>query len=347
MNKFRVYCPKNRKGLFMPLNNSLECLHTAFNTEKLFATIELLPTWVKKYVLLRLQSEIKKDATSENNSRYKKNLYLYTPKLTVSGDIVLKKLVYNRAFVQESHPLTTKHIQLLMSISTNSCIIEACNDMHWSISCYCKHLNECIQTDYVEAIIDPYIDSLILYIINEIRLGEFFLRVQRISLNEVMEALNEQKTLKEAGQKVKIGELLVKKGYITKEERNLIIKIKEDSELHLSFMEQITLLHKHINELKAAIELICKENNDLNQGLKLLEKETKEQENRINQLSKEKELSQMTFKTSMASLRKEIAAKSKVISKQKEEVEELKSLIKARKGGFLDLFSAKAIKSRA
>ncbi|MEI7474584.1 MAG: hypothetical protein WCK67_07360 [bacterium] len=229
-----------------------------------------LPLWVKQIVYLELKEEFESDSSKRSLNFIKKDdcLQTYIPRLTFIG----KKELETKA--KKLQPVIYKFIE---DVTSELSVIEIASNNGWSLaetaSCIIMAMNN-------ELLINPesvIVKGTALYLSGKIRLGEYFVKLGKITIEQLDEALRTQKYIEETiGDKTGLAEVLINLGYVTKDDTEAILLLKDegskrynsnnDSNLNLAgscdettkLREQLTKISKENMQLKEQIKKILK-----------------------------------------------------------------------------------------
>lgn len=237
------------------------------NITKLQKLILNLPFWVKQTLYIELRDDIKKytDVTKLDN-KTKEDLvqsYVLTP--SSLGRLYIQRKTSSFTPPQNIDP---KHRSLLKSLGLKKTILEVCQENSWSLIQCSKIIVECIEQGLIEPISNNNISNIVYYISGRIRLGEYLLRNNKLSLDQVDKALYTQKEISEQiGEKTKIGELLVNLGFINESDKEEILNLKENSKNVCDLVDETLELKAKMREMQLQIESLQFENEGYKQDL--------------------------------------------------------------------------------
>ncbi len=182
-----------------------------------------LPVWIKQIIYLELKEEIENSpAKNFFNIVTKENcLQLYIPKLTYKGRKELEK---------KSGKYSEELIFFLEAAFQELSIIETAVANNWSLvecsKCFIGAINE----ELLVSPISPVIKGTALYLAGDIKLGEYFVKINKISIEQLDEALRTQKNFEESvGDKPGLADVLVQLGFLNKQDTEGILLLKQDS----------------------------------------------------------------------------------------------------------------------
>ena len=254
---------------------------------KLQQNILALPYWVQQYLYVELRENLSKYSNIDRlDLKTKSDLVQnYIPTPTSTGQRYIRRR-FNQFAINMN--ISKYHIQLLDSLGIKKTIIDICNENKWSLIFCSKVLVECIELGVVEPLSNNNIANNVYYLAGKIRLGEYLLRMNKLSLDQVDQALYTQKEIsQQIGENTKIGELLVNLGFIQETDKNDILCLKENSKQALDLQDETEIMNDKIKELESKIELLTFENNGIKEDLLDYQNELLEKTNRIIELEEQ------------------------------------------------------------
>jgi len=181
-----------------------------------------LPVWIKQIIYMELKEQLECSSYKSCLDLIKKDncLQLYLPKLTYTG----KKEVETK-----SKNLGENIYIFLECVFQNLTIMEIAVKNNWNLNECSKYFLHAIESDLVINPSSPVVKGTALYMSGKIRLGEFFVKIGKINIEQLDKALGKQKQLeKELGDRPGLAEILVNLGYLTKIDTEGILLLKED-----------------------------------------------------------------------------------------------------------------------
>ncbi|HSA07039.1 MAG TPA: hypothetical protein P5556_07645 [Candidatus Gastranaerophilales bacterium] len=181
-----------------------------------------LPVWIKQIIYLELKKEFE---TAEIKSFFdlttKDNCFqLYRPKLTYAGRKETEKKTGK--YQEEVYNLLEGAFQELS-------IIEIAIANQWNLYECAKHFLNAIDQDLIVKPTSTFIKGTALYMGGRIRLGEYFVKIDKINMEQLDEALRNQKHLEDSlGDRPGLAEILINLGFLTKHDTEGILFLKKD-----------------------------------------------------------------------------------------------------------------------
>lgn len=181
-----------------------------------------LPFWIKQIIYLELKEQLEKSSLKSCLSLTQKHnsLQLYIPKLTYTGKNELNF---------KTKKLSEEVYAFLECAYQNISIIEISIKNNWNL-CECSnYFLEAIEADLAVEPPLPEVKGTALYMSGKIRLGEYFVKINRITIEQLDEALRKQKHLEESlGDRPGLAEILVSLKFLSKDDTEGILLLKED-----------------------------------------------------------------------------------------------------------------------
>lgn len=200
-------------------------MNTAANNafKSLIQRIFELPLWIKQIIYFELNEEFKSSSISNGLVSCKKEelLQIYVPKITFLG----KKELESR--VKDLDPNIYKFLE---GVLQNLNIIEMAVNNGWSLAECSTYFVNALNAEFLVSPESPCIKGTALYMSGIIRLGEYFVKLGKISIEQLDEALRTQRYIEESvGDRTALGEILINLGFITKADTEGILLLKEES----------------------------------------------------------------------------------------------------------------------
>ena len=209
-----------------------------------------LPLWIKQVIYAQLRLELETTLSKATLDAFgpEHTLQLWIPELTHSGQHELER-------PSGMHDQNTLRLLHLCRFKKDVVFITILNN--WS-------LEECAQILYYaiakELILPPrsvIINSTIQFILGHIRLGEYLVKIERLTVEQLEQALHTQRAIEEAmGERTGIANVLINLGYIRKEDSEAILFLKEESKRNFQWTSMQTSQDATatINQLKGQMQ---------------------------------------------------------------------------------------------
>ncbi len=220
-----------------------------------------LPIWIKQSIYLEIKHELEQ-TIKDNIKLIKKDnsLQLYIPKATFLGKTELESRAKN---------LDENIYKFLSGCMHNLSIIEIAINYNWSLAECSTYFINAINSELIIPPESTSIKGTALYMGGFIRLGEYFVKLGKITLEQLDEALRTQKYIENTVKdKIGIAQILINLGYLTKADVEGILLLKEECKKRyipdddLDSSDDFTD-NSEAAELKRQISQLTKENNQL------------------------------------------------------------------------------------
>ena len=193
------------------------------NTFKTFIQeIFSLPVWIKQIIYMELKEQLECSSMKSCMDTAKKDncLQLYVPKLTYTGKKELEHRTKN---------LSENTCIFLECVSQQISVIEIAVKNNWNL-CECSnYFLEAMYADLISVPASSIIKGTALYMGGKIRLGEYFVKINKITIEQLDEGLRNQKHLEESlGDRLGLAEILVNLKFLNKNDTEGILLLKED-----------------------------------------------------------------------------------------------------------------------
>jgi hypothetical protein len=243
---------------------------TSKNSFKTFAKKHSeLPLWVKQVLYLQLKGDFENLSILDSLNLFNKEncLQLHIPRLTYIGKKELEV---------KTRGLTLNVYKFLEGAAQNLSVIEIAIENSWSLSECSSYFMTAVKAELVVSPASVGVLGTALYLSGIIRIGEYFVKLGKVNIEQLGETLKAQKYIEETLQdKLKLGSILIDLGLATKNEIEGIVLLKEESKKKynpnmvifeesdlsdenniLKYKEKITALEKENEKLKEQIRKI-------------------------------------------------------------------------------------------
>ncbi len=191
--------------------------------EKLNSQILALPLWVKQVIYSVLKQELEHLLSKSTLDTFQPDdtLQLWRPELTHQGikEVEQPSGQHNPGIMKTLHFIkqgkTTVDIAILNG---------------WTLEQASMYLLEAIQKELINPPKSGIIQATILYMAGRIRLGEYLVKIGRLTVEQLDQALRTQRYIEESlGERTGIANVLINLGYINKQDSEGILFLKEES----------------------------------------------------------------------------------------------------------------------
>ncbi len=194
---------------------------TAFDT--LMQQLGSLPLWVKQVIYAQLRYELEATLSKSTLEAFgpEHTLQLWVPELTRSGQMELDR----PSGQHEQGVLRLLHLARYKKNVVNMTILN-----NWSLEQCAIYLLTAVEKQLVSPSRSTIIMATVEYLANRTRLGEYLVKINRLSIEQLDQALRTQKYIEESmGERTGIANVLINLGYIKKEDSEGILFLKEES----------------------------------------------------------------------------------------------------------------------
>lgn len=179
------------------------------------------PLWIKQVIFMYLYQDLSKDISDDFINRKKEDLIdLYVPVLSYIGKTELE---------ERAKGLEPNIYGFLECVDEGMSIMEVALNNFWTLEEVCKYFLTAMDLDLLKAPIPVKITAMAGFMSGRYRTGEYFKRVGKINVDQLEMTIRKQKELMDQGQKVKIAQVMIDLGYITKKDTESLIVIKEEA----------------------------------------------------------------------------------------------------------------------
>jgi hypothetical protein len=237
-----------------------------------------MPLWIKEVLYLQLKKDLDALIPEDfwNDLENHEIFQLVISKLTYKGE----KELENRE--KQYLPQVYKFLD---EINKGYKIIEILINNFWTLEECAKYYTDCLKEELISKPSSTKIIRLAQFLAGQIRIGEYFVRIEKISIDELDEALKHQTHLLETtGERIGIATILTDKGVILEKEAKALLKIKEESKKRFIFNLKLDSFQSNTETSDNDIIKLQEQNSKLLQENKVL----KEQLRKILNISNKK-----------------------------------------------------------
>lgn len=192
--------------------------------DRLMDQLHGLPLWLKQAVYVELKDSILTMVTPDTMLLFTREnaVQLWYPELTRQG--ILQ--VHNPS---PDYPRAIHH--LLNLIHRNANVINITLASQWTLKQTCLVLQRALELELVQAPEQQDMAATIRYLAGESLLGEYLVDVYKLTPERRQEALMTQKYIQDAmGEHVYLGDVLISLGFVTPEDSESILMLKQECE---------------------------------------------------------------------------------------------------------------------
>lgn len=185
--------------------------------------IEQLPLWIKEVTYVQIHDSLHKSVTQiyMDMLNKKKMFQYYEPILTFKG----KQEIENR---EKGFHLNI--YKFLECVQKGQNIIEITINNFWTLEETAIYFTDCLSADLVSHVDSKLVETTAMYLSGKIRLGEYFVRLDKITITQLDEALRSQKQIETStGDKIGIASVFVNLGLLSNKDIQAILLIKDEA----------------------------------------------------------------------------------------------------------------------
>ena len=128
---------------------------------------------------------------------------------------------------QNANPI----VHLLQYAQQDKNIVSTCLVMNWPLEECCQTILEAQDKGFVETFESSIMQATVEFIGNKIRMGEYLVRIQRIQPQQLQQALQVQEYIEASmGERTGIASVLINLGYVHKQDTEGILFLKTESQ---------------------------------------------------------------------------------------------------------------------
>ena len=187
------------------------------------------PLWIKQVLFLALRDNLEGTVTkSFLNIMAKENTFqFFIPKLTFKG----KKELETR-----EHNLDINTYKFLSAAVNEISITEITIGNFWTLEECAKCFTDALDLEYIHKPANDILTGTAYYISGKIRLGEYFTRIGRLTIDQLDEALRAQKQISEStGDRIGIAGVMLNLGFVSEKDIQSILHVKDESKKRFIF----------------------------------------------------------------------------------------------------------------
>ncbi len=185
--------------------------------------IRVMPLWVKQviYAMLRLELESTLSKRTLDTFGYDDLMQLMVPEVTPLGQ---------RELDQPNTQTSQGVLKLLQMAKHQKTVINIAIANSWTLEQCAVYLKEALDKQFINPPKSPVIRGTIDYLAGHTRLGEYLVKINRLTVEQLDQALRTQKYIEESmGERTGIANVLINLGFIHKVDSESILFLKEES----------------------------------------------------------------------------------------------------------------------
>ncbi|HEY9745097.1 MAG TPA: hypothetical protein V6C99_02640 [Oculatellaceae cyanobacterium] len=195
--------------------------NTAF--DQLIQQLSAFPLWMKQVLYAQLRNDLETCMSKATLDAFspEHTLQLWVPELTRQGQGELE---------QPSGQFAQGIYRLLHLVKFRKNVVNITILNNWSLEQCAQHLLHAIDRELVMPPRSAVIMGTVEYLAGKTRLGEYLVKINRLTVEQLDQALRTQKAIQEAmGERTGIANVLINLGYIKREDSEGILFLKEES----------------------------------------------------------------------------------------------------------------------
>ena len=207
-----------------------------------------LPLWIKQVISAQLRKELEATLSKATLDAFgpEHTLQLWVPEISHAGQVELD---------HPSNRFSQDILRLLQLTRFKKDVVAITILNNWSLENCTQHLNDALEAELIIPSRSLVINSTIHFILGRIRLGEYLVKIGRLTYEQLTQALHTQKAIEEAmNERVGIANVLINLGYIRKEDTEAILFLKEESKRAFEWKgPQASDTEKTVNQLRGQL----------------------------------------------------------------------------------------------
>ncbi|MEW5821722.1 MAG: hypothetical protein AB1782_16125 [Cyanobacteriota bacterium] len=252
--------------------------------KSLISRYKNLPLWIKQAVYCLIKEDISECSDLDLlDSIDSKIIQLYKPRLTSNG----LKLIDNKSVLSSVDSLKEDHKRFLQSSREGLNLLEIAHKNNWSFKLTCEVYLDLSDAELVDKLNEKKTETFLLYLVGRIRLGEFLVRTDRLTLNQLDKALYTKKCADELDTGLGFKDVLVNLNYMKLKEINNICSIKDSSEHCVTVIDEAQTQAEELNIIQDELDASLFKVKKLEEQLKFYKKELDEKNQENLELTKQ------------------------------------------------------------
>lgn len=192
-------------------------------SEVMLNYMNALPLWIKQVLYVQLRQELTKILTKTTMDAYGEHdiLQLWVPQLNITGRTELER----PSGKVSMDVLKVVHWANQGKNVMNICIVIQCTLEQCSLLLF-----SAIEQGLILPPTSIEVQATLLYMSSKIRLGDYLVKTGRLKFEQLDQALRTQQYIQESlGERTGIGNILINLGYISRQDCEAILFLKEES----------------------------------------------------------------------------------------------------------------------
>ena len=195
--------------------------------ELLTRQISTLPLWIKQVIYHQVRADLEQSMSKTALDTFAEQdlLQMWVPPVTHAGK---KELELPNG---QGNPSTK---QLLYMASFGKSVLHICVHHQWTLEHCTMLLLDAIERQFITLPTSYIMEATIHYLANRIRIGEYLVKIGRVSVEQLDQSLRTQKYIEDAlGEKSGLADVLINLGYINRHDSDGILFLKDESKKSL------------------------------------------------------------------------------------------------------------------
>lgn len=253
-----------------------------------------LPLWVKQSIYCELKSNLAECSDIQLLDNLEINIIqLFKPRLTA----IALRLLRKQDKISNLSRLDPNQIQFMEALNNDLTLLEIAHKNNCTLKETCNILLSLIDESMVEPFENKNTLNFVLYITDRIRLGEFLVRTNRLTIEQLDKALFSRKYSESIGEILSFGDTLTNLGYLKPKQIENITSIKASSEQKISVLDESEAQAQEIIALQDEIDSLQFRNKKITEELLASKKELELKNLEILDLTKQLEKYSKGFMT--------------------------------------------------
>ena len=179
------------------------------------------PLWIKQTIFLNLSKDLNTYLSNEFLDVEEGDLFhIYEPELSEKGktELLTKESNFDESIYS-----------FLNCCTKGMSLIEIAIENNFTMEEVSKAFTFCKTSGFFSKDVPNLIAAIAGFIAGKYRTGEYFIRAEKMTIEQLDEVLNKQQEINESGKHVFIAELMVQMGYVNETDVKSIIFMKEEA----------------------------------------------------------------------------------------------------------------------
>jgi len=246
-------------------NNKQELTENKFST--FMSNLLMMPIWIKQLLYVYLRYRLEEELTPQYLNSYELEdiFQLHKAVLTYKGKKELEGKISG---------LHTNYYAFLQDSVDGLSIAELTIKNNWNLFEVSNIFIECLEKEFIANPSSNKMIEIVRYMAGKTRIGEYFLRTNQITVEQLENVLSQQERIKQAtGEQVGTATVLVNMGFVPESEIKAILRYKEESRKRFildGFVTSEMSVGEDVASLKTTNDRLLKENKLLKLQLRKL-----------------------------------------------------------------------------